>query len=74
MNEGDSVFIFTDGYQDQFGGEKGKKLKAESLKKILLESKHLSMDDHVEVLIEKLNSWRGKLEQVDDVCIIGFRI
>ena len=74
LEKGDKVYIFTDGYQDQFGGEKGKKLMPKKFKKLLLDSNQLSMDKQKETLENEFNSWRGELEQIDDVCVIGVEI
>lgn len=74
LEKGDKVYIFTDGYQDQFGGEKGKKLMPKKFKKLLLDSNQLSMDKQKETLENEFNSWRGELEQIDDVCVIGVEV
>jgi len=74
LEKGDKVYIFTDGYQDQFGGEKGKKLMPKKFKKLLLDSNQLSMEQQKETLENEFNSWRGELEQIDDVCVIGVEI
>ena len=74
LEKGDKVYIFTDGYQDQFGGEKGKKLMPKKFKKLLLDSNQLSMDKQKENLENEFNSWKGELEQIDDVCVIGVEI
>ncbi len=74
LEKGDKVYIFTDGYQDQFGGEKGKKLMPKKFKKLLLDSNQLSMEQQKQTLENEFNSWRGELEQIDDVCVIGVEI
>jgi len=74
LESGDTVYIFTDGYQDQFGGDKGKKLKASGLKKLLETNYSKSMDEQKEIISETFEKWRGSLEQIDDVCVIGVRI
>jgi serine phosphatase RsbU (regulator of sigma subunit) len=70
----DVVYIFTDGYADQFGGEKGKKFKSSSLKTLLIEIHKESMDEQLRLLNTNFDTWKGNFEQLDDVCIIGFRI
>ncbi|MFN3916918.1 MAG: SpoIIE family protein phosphatase [Flavobacteriales bacterium] len=70
----DLIYILTDGYQDQFGGPKGKKLKTTNLQNLLLNITHESMPRQKEILNEHFENWKGDLEQVDDVCILGFRI
>ena len=74
LNEGDSIYIFTDGFQDQFGGVKQKKFKASQLKELLLANQHLSMVDQKKLLSDTLDKWRGALEQIDDVCVIGVKM
>lgn len=74
LQKGDTLYLFTDGYQDQFGGEKGKKFKAAQLKKILLSIQQDSMVEQIHCLETTFDKWRGNLEQVDDICIIGIRI
>jgi hypothetical protein len=71
---GDCLYLFTDGYADQFGGPAGKKFKYKSFKKLLLENAHLSMKDQRQVLEDTLNKWMGLIEQVDDICVVGIRI
>jgi serine phosphatase RsbU (regulator of sigma subunit) len=74
LKKGDQIYIFTDGYSDQFGGPKGKKFKEKNLKSLLLAVKNLSMDQQKEHLNEKIEEWRGDLEQIDDILIMGVRI
>lgn len=73
LNEGDTVYLFTDGFQDQFGGDKGKKFKTGNLKKLILSLQGKTMLEQQSVLDTTLETWSGEIEQVDDVCIIGFR-
>lgn len=72
--KGDLLYIFTDGYADQFGGEKGKKFKASSMKELFLQIRNENMDQQREIINQRFESWRGQLEQIDDVCVIGLRI
>lgn len=78
IEQGDFFYLFSDGYADQFGGEEGKpggkKFKYSRLKTLLTEIHHKSVDEQKNVLNETLTLWRGDLEQIDDVCIIGFSI
>ena len=74
LNKGDSIYVFTDGYQDQFGGSKGKKFKVKQLKEIILENSELSMNDQLILLKTTFLQWKGELEQLDDVCMIGVKI
>jgi len=73
LEEGDQIYIFSDGYVDQFGGPKGKKFKYKTLKNLLVENQDLSPNDQRAILHETFNSWKGDLEQLDDVCVIGVR-
>lgn len=70
----DTFYIFTDGYEDQFGGEKGKKFKSSKMKEMLLSFQSLSMENQRLSILSSFENWKGDLEQVDDVCIIGIRI
>lgn len=74
LNKGDMIYLFTDGYADQFGGEKKKKFKYKPLKELLIETSKLPLDEQRNILEQRFNAWKGDLEQVDDVCIIGVRI
>jgi serine phosphatase RsbU (regulator of sigma subunit) len=71
---GDVVYMFSDGYADQFGGPLAKKLKYNQFKKFILESMFLTMEEQKIYLEQMLNEWQGDLEQVDDVLVIGVRI
>lgn len=71
LNKGDQIFLFTDGYADQFGGEKGKKFKYQQLKEKFLANAHTPMGDQKEILNNIMENWKGSLEQVDDILIIG---
>ena len=71
INKGDKIYLFSDGYESQFGGEKGKKLKASNFKKYLNSLSNKSMDQQ-KILLEKFfKNWIGNLEQVDDLVIFG---
>ncbi len=67
----DSLYLYTDGYPDQFGGPRGKKFKYKQLEELLLENVTLSLNSQNEKLNSVFEQWQGNLEQVDDVCIIG---
>ncbi len=71
---GTTLYIFTDGYTDQFGGPDGKKFKIKQLKEFLLANHTLPMDHQKEILKNSFTDWKGTLEQIDDVCVIGVRI
>jgi serine phosphatase RsbU (regulator of sigma subunit) len=74
LEKGDSFYLYTDGYADQFGGEKGKKFKYKSLNQLLEEVNPLPLVKQHDVLTRTFDSWKGNLEQVDDVLIIGIKI
>ena len=74
LKKNDLVYLFSDGFADQFGGDKGKKFKYKQLKDILLENQNLSLAKQYSVLEERFTNWKGKLEQVDDVLVIGIRV
>ena len=71
LQEGDRVFLFSDGYPDQFGGPKGKKFKYKPLKQLLSQLKGSSMKEHHYMLDKSFMEWMGEYEQIDDVCVIG---
>lgn len=74
LHKGDLIYSFTDGMPDQFGGPKGKKYKYTQLKTFLISVSNLPMQQQMEKLEAEFIHWKGDLEQVDDVCIIGVRI
>ncbi|MBK6983494.1 MAG: SpoIIE family protein phosphatase [Bacteroidetes bacterium] len=65
---GDMLYLYTDGYADQFGGPKGKKFKYKQLNAMLVENSAKNINEQLELLINEFNTWKGDLEQVDDVC------
>lgn len=70
----DTLYVFTDGFADQFGGDKNKKLMYKPFKKLLLENRGVDMEKQKEVLNSFFEDWRGDNEQVDDVCVIGVKV
>lgn len=74
LQKNDVVYTFTDGLADQFGGPKGKKFKYKQLEDILLKICHLPMDEQKNRLDQSFEDWKGELEQIDDVLVIGIRI
>lgn len=70
----DHVYLCTDGYADQFGGEKGKKFKTANLKKLLQDISSKPSFQQRSFILQTYEDWSGNLEQVDDVCVIGFRV
>ncbi|PBQ31758.1 hypothetical protein CNR22_08235 [Sphingobacteriaceae bacterium] len=73
LQKGDTIYIFSDGYSDQFGGPAGKKFKSSNLKQLLLNSQDLSMQEQRTLLNNSIEEWRGQHEQVDDILVIGTR-
>ena len=74
LQKNDMVYLFTDGYADQFGGPDGKKFKHKQFNELLVKNHDKPLNDQKEILINAFNEWKGTLEQVDDVCVIGIRI
>ena len=74
LNKGDQLYMFTDGYPDQFGGPKGKKFKYKSFKKLLLSICEQPILDQKELLDTHFSEWKKNLEQIDDICVIGIQL
>ena len=74
LNEGDLIYMFSDGYPDQFGGERGKKYKTKNFKRLLLSLATHGMDQQKKEVEAEFINWKGDLEQLDDVCVIGLRL
>jgi PAS domain S-box-containing protein len=74
LEKGDMVYAFTDGYADQFGGEKGKKFMYRHFKNLLISCSEKSAAEQKKIFSETIQTWMGDHEQVDDMCIVGVRI
>lgn len=74
LNKGDVVYLFSDGYTDQFGGKAGKKLMTSKFKQFLLGIQDESMENQLQKVENHFMNWKGQNEQVDDVCVFGFKI
>jgi serine phosphatase RsbU (regulator of sigma subunit)/Tfp pilus assembly protein PilF len=74
LKKGDRIYLFTDGYADQFGGPRGKKFKYKQLKELLANILEKPMSEQHTILKETFENWKGMLDQVDDVCIVGIRV
>ncbi|MCE3278591.1 MAG: hypothetical protein K0S44_782 [Bacteroidetes bacterium] len=74
LHAGDSIYLFTDGYADQFGGPAGKKFKYKQLKELLIFTDTLTKKEQQTILHDRFEDWRGNLEQIDDVLLMGFKI
>jgi len=71
LQQGDRVYMFSDGYADQFGGPTGKKMKFRRFRHLMLSIHNLTFEEQYKYLDEHFDLWRGQLEQVDDLLIIG---
>ncbi len=71
VQKGDTIYLFSDGYADQFGGESGKKFKYKPMKELLLNIRDKSMDEQRSILDHTIEAWKGRFEQVDDILVIG---
>lgn len=74
LEAGDTIYMFSDGFADQFGGEKGKKYMMKRLLETLLKYSHLSMPEQSTKLDQSFESWKGEYMQVDDVLLVGIRL
>lgn len=74
LQENDVLYLFSDGYVDQFGGEKGKKYKRQTFRDKLAHVSTLSFAQQRKVIEEEFENWKGDIEQLDDVCVLGVRI
>lgn len=72
--KGDVIFMFSDGYMDQFGGEKGRKLKSKRFQELLLTVHEKPMAEQKNILDNFLSKWKGDLEQLDDILVIGLKL
>ncbi|MCF8459160.1 MAG: SpoIIE family protein phosphatase [Flavobacteriales bacterium] len=74
VKKGDMLYIFSDGFSDQFGGPEGKKFKVRRFKAMLQEVQSYSIENQFKIVNEQLENWIGDLEQIDDIVLIGVRI
>lgn len=74
LEKGDIIYLFSDGFADQFGGQKGKKYRSKQLKQKLLKMGQVDILDQGKLLTQEFQTWKRGLDQVDDVCLVGFRI
>jgi serine phosphatase RsbU (regulator of sigma subunit) len=68
------IYLFSDGYADQFGGPKRKKFMYRQLEELLISIRNKSMEEQKEILDKTIEAWKGNLDQIDDILIIGIRI
>jgi serine phosphatase RsbU (regulator of sigma subunit)/tetratricopeptide (TPR) repeat protein len=74
FSKGDAFYMFSDGFQDQFGGEKGKKFKVRPFKSLLLKNDASNFKNYSQILDNEFEAWRVGFEQIDDVCVIGVQV
>lgn len=73
LENGDMLYMFSDGFVDQFGGKYGKKFKHKAFRELLINASNLKVNDQKELILNTFNDWKGEQEQVDDVLILGIR-
>ncbi len=73
LDKGDLIYLSSDGYADQFGGERGKKFKSVNFKKLLTKISSKPLQEQYQILNDNFKNWKGDLEQLDDVCVLGFK-
>jgi serine phosphatase RsbU (regulator of sigma subunit) len=74
LEENDQVYLFSDGFPDQFGGVKGKKLMTKHFRTLLMNASQQSLAEQKEFLLGKLKEWQGGFEQVDDILVVGVKV
>jgi len=74
LQKGDCIYLFSDGYADQFGGPLGKKLMRKQFRQILVEINELPIEQQRIIVQMRFEEWQGENEQVDDVLVIGVQI
>ena len=73
MQPGDTIYLFSDGYADQFGGPKGKKFMVKRMDELILGMQQMDMNGQEKMMDETIEGWRGTYQQVDDILVIGIR-
>ena len=74
LNKGDSFYLFSDGYPDQFGGVKGKKLKYKAFKNLIVMNTNEEMETQKILLSTFFENWKGDFDQIDDICVFGVKV
>lgn len=74
LDKDDIVYLFSDGYADQFGGEKLKKLTKAKFRELLLSIAEMPLEEQKNKLLELHNQYKNKEEQLDDICVVGFKV
>ena len=73
IEKGDCIYLFTDGFADQFGGPRSRKFMYKQFKDILLQNYKKPMSGQKEILEAAFEEWKGKGEQIDDVTVVGIK-
>jgi len=74
LQTGDSIYMFSDGFADQFGGKDGKKMKSKRMKELIVSLQSLPMYEQKQSMMRYFDEWKGDLDQLDDVCVIGVQV
>ena len=74
LEKDDRIYLFSDGYADQFGGPKGKKYKYKTFKDKLISVASMNLQDQRRLIDSEFETWKGDLEQLDDVCVLGISL
>ena len=74
LNEGDTIYLFSDGLPDQFGGADGKKMKIARLKRLIEQISKLPMNEQKEAVSKFYFDWKGEHDQVDDILLMGVKV
>jgi serine phosphatase RsbU (regulator of sigma subunit) len=74
LQANDQIYLFTDGYYDQFGGKNGSKMKSQRFRDILLRCAFKSSEEQKMIIEDSFNAWKGEYPQVDDVLLMGIHI
>jgi serine phosphatase RsbU (regulator of sigma subunit) len=74
LQKGDCIYISSDGYADQFGGPRGRKFMVNNFRHLLVEIHHRPLNIQKEILEARFDEWKGSLDQVDDICVMGIKV
>ena len=74
LDKGDTIYLMSDGYQDQFGGKRGKKFMVKRLKKLLVSINDQSMEEQHDIMDATIEKWKGQTNQIDDILALGVRV
>ena len=74
MQKGDCIYLFSDGFTDQFGGSRDKKFSTKQFREVLIRIYKKPMSEQLSILEQSFENWKGRQEQIDDICVMGIRI